>query len=39
MEQILYIAGRDDQISTSAKLLDITDESYGFITDLIEAIN
>ena len=38
-EQILCIAGRDDQITTSAKLLDIMHESYGFNSDLIEAIN
>ena len=38
--QILYTAaGRDNQIATSAKLLDITHESYGFNTNLIEAIN
>ena len=37
--QILYIAGRDDQITTSAKLLDITNEFYGFNADLLEAIN
>ena len=38
-EQILYIMGRDDQIATSAKLLDITHESYGFNADLLEIIN
>ena len=37
--KILYIAGRDDQILTSARLFDITHESYGFSADLIEAIN
>ena len=37
--QILYIADRADQLATSAKLLDITHESYGFSADLIEAIN
>ena len=37
--QILYIMGRDDQITTSAKLLDITHKSYGSNADLIEAIN
>ena len=26
--QILYIVGRDDQITTSAKILDVTHESY-----------
>ena len=31
--------GRDDQVATSAKLLDITYESYGFSSDLIETIN
>ena len=31
--------GRDDQIATSAKLLDIVYESYGFSDDLIETIN
>ena len=31
--------GRDDQIATNAKLLDIMLESYGFSVDLIEAIN
>ena len=37
--QILYIAGRDDQITTNTKLLDITHKSYGFNADLIESIN
>ena len=37
--QILYITGRDDQIATTAQLLDIMHESYEFNTDLIEAIN
>ena len=31
--------GRDDQITTSAKLFDITHESYRFNADLIEAIH
>ena len=31
--------GRIDQITTSAKLLDITQKFYGFNADLIEAIN
>ena len=36
--QILYDQiARDDQIATSAKLLDIMHESYGFNADLIEA--
>ena len=30
---------RDNQITTSAKLLDITYESYGFSGNLIETIN
>ena len=30
---------RDDEIATSAKLLDITYQSYGFSSDLIEIIN
>ena len=37
--QILYSVGRDVQITTSAKLHDITHESYGFNADLIESIN
>ena len=37
--QILYIMGRDDQITTSAKLLDITHVPYGFNADLIDTIN
>ena len=32
-------SGRDDHIATSAKLLDIMYESYGFSADLIETIN
>ena len=36
--QILCIAGKGDQIATSAKLLDIMHGSYGFSADLIEAI-
>ena len=31
--------GRDNQITTSAKLFEITYESYEFNADLIEAIN
>ena len=38
-EQILYIRGRDDHVATSAKLLDITYESYEFSGDLLETIN
>ena len=30
---------RDNQIATSAKLVDITHECYGFSGDLIETIN
>ena len=37
--QILYITNRDNQITTSAKLLDITHESYGFNADLILLTN
>ena len=37
--QILYIRSRDDHVATSAKLLDITYESYEFSGDLIETIN
>ena len=37
--QILCIMGRNDQITTSAKLFDITHEFYGFNADLIETIN
>ena len=36
-EQILYIVGRDNQITTSAKSLDITHEYYGFSADLIQT--
>ena len=36
--QVLYIMGKDDQIVTSAKLLDIMHESYGFSADLIGAL-
>ena len=32
-------SGRDNQIATSAKLLDIMYEPYGFSADLIETIN
>ena len=32
-------SGRDDQITTSAKLLDITYKSYGLCADLVETIN
>ena len=38
-EQIMYIEGRNDQIATNAKLLDIMHESYEISIDLIEAIN
>ena len=38
-EQILYIGGKDNEITTSVKLFDITKKSYGFIGDLIETIN
>ena len=31
--------GSNDQITTTAKLLDITHKSYGFNADLIETIN
>ena len=31
--------GRENQITTSAKLLDIKHKSYGFNGDLTEAIN
>ena len=37
--QILYIAGRGNQIAISAKLFDIMHESYGFNAELIETIN
>ena len=37
--QIIYIRGRDDQIATSAKFLDITHKSYGFSGDLMVTIN
>ena len=37
--QILYIAGRDNHITTITKLLDITHKSYRFNADLIESIN
>ena len=36
--QILNIASRDDQVTTSAKLLDIMHWYYGFNADLVEAI-
>ena len=36
---ILYITGRVDQITTSAKLHDITHETYAFSIDLIQVIN
>ena len=32
-------SGRDDQITTNAKLLDITCKTYGFSAYLIETIN
>ena len=35
--QILCIMGRDDQITTSAELLDIMHKSYEFCADLIET--
>ena len=38
-ETFCTCAGRDDKITTSAKLLDITYKSYGFSADLIETIN
>ena len=37
--QIQYIAGRNHQIATNAKLFDIMHEFYGFNAELIEAIN
>ena len=37
--QILCIAGRDHQIATGAKFLDIMHESYGFSAHLIETMN
>ena len=33
------LRNRDDQITASAKLLDITHKSYGFSGDVIEIIN
>ena len=36
--QILYNGVRDDQIATSAKLLDIAHESHGFSDDLTETV-
>ena len=36
--QILYNGVRDAQIATSAKLLDITHESYGFSGELTETV-
>ena len=38
-EQILYIRGGNNQISTGAKLLDIKYEFCGFNGDLMDAIN
>ena len=35
----LYIRGRDEQIATRAKLLNIKYKFYGFSGDLIETIN
>ena len=35
---VLYMAGKDDQIATIAKLLDILHGSYRFNVDQIEAI-
>ena len=37
--QILYIAGKDDQMATSSSLLDIMHQSDGFNANLIEPIN
>ena len=37
--EIPYIADKADQIATTAKLLDITHESYRFSADPIETIN
>ena len=36
---ILSIAGVVDPITTGAKLLDITYDSYGFSADLLQTIN
>ena len=36
---ILCIVGRDDQITTHAKLLDIMYNSYGFNANPIDTIN
>ena len=36
---ILYIRGKDDQIATSTKLLDIMHKSNGISANLIETIN
>ena len=36
-DSVLYIVGKDDQIATIAKLLDILHKSYGFNADQIEA--
>ena len=33
------MGGKDDQIATSAKLLDIKYNFYGFSGDLIETVN
>ena len=38
-KEILYITDRTDQFSTSAKMLDITHESYGFSADLFRDFN
>ena len=35
----MYIRGRDDKITTSGKLCDITHESYRFNGDRIETIS
>ena len=37
--QILYIAGRDNQIATSPRQHDIAHDSYGINADLIKATN
>ena len=34
---IQYVAGKNDQIGTSVKLLDIMHKCYGFNADLIET--
>ena len=37
-DSVLYMAGKDDQIATIAKVLGILHESYRFNADQIEAI-